>query len=102
MKSRYLDEGTHRGPGVAMLCPELADSTVRGNTAIHDFAVRNREAADGHSFDMVVTWALEAASTSVVEYDIRSEAEEQAWAEIIQWDGDRVREVHAYILATAG
>jgi hypothetical protein len=97
-KNRYLDNGTHRGPGVVMLSPDLPDPTLHGKDAIHDFAV----ACGGVESDMTVTWALEATTTSVVEYDLRFEGGEQKWAEIIQWEGDRARRVHAYLLPTAG
>jgi hypothetical protein len=102
VKSRYLDDGTHRGRGVVMLYPRLEDSTIHGNEAIYDFAVLCRDVTGGSAGDWVVTWALEAGSTSIVEYDIRSEVGEQKWAEITQWDGDRVRQTHLYVLATAG
>lgn len=102
VKSVYLDDGTHRGPGVVMLYPGLPDSTLRGNDAIYDFAVACGAVGGAVESDIVVTWALEAASTSVVEYDVSFEGVEQKWAEIIQWDDDRVRQVHAYLLATAG
>jgi hypothetical protein len=84
VKNLYREDGTHRGPGVVMVHPELAGSTLYGNDAIYDFAVAC--AAMAVESDMVVTWALEDASTSVVEYDIRFERGGEMKSEIIQWD----------------
>lgn len=101
VKNLYREDGTHRGPGVVLVYPELAGSTLYGNDAIYDFAVAC--AAMAVESDMVVTWALEAPSTLVVEYDIRYEGGgEMKWAEIIQWESGQVRQAHVYILATAG
>ena len=100
VSQNYLDDATHRGPGMVLLAPEIADHTLRGAAAIRQFVKANKPE------EIVITyrvhWALETESTSVAEYEFMS----PEWAapgfavDIIEWSGDKVKSVRAYALTS--
>ena len=94
----YHDDATHRGPGVSLLYPELTDATLRGRDAIQDFVSRIA-AADLGEVTIRITWAHEAGSMSITEYDVNfPDGRFAHWAEVDEWDGGKVRTVRAYDL----
>jgi hypothetical protein len=96
IRNLYLDDGTHRGPGVALFFPDRLDSTLRGAEAISGLAAASREAMGDLDIDFTITSALEDASVSAVEYDVGDG--DMRFAEIITWGGENVRQVHVYTL----
>ena len=98
--ARYLEEGTHRGPGVVLLAPEIADHTLRGAAAIRDFVKTNNPASMSMTYK--VYWVLETESTSVVEYEFMNPGRDAPGiaVEIVEWSGDKARSVRAYALTS--
>lgn len=102
VRDLYAGDATHRGPGVVQFYPERADATLEGNDTITEFAARIQGSVGGDAeFDFVVTHALDAGDTSVVEYDLRSGDGVQHWVEIVEWDGDHVRHARVYFLPSS-
>ena len=94
----YHDDATHRGPGVSLLYPELTDATLRGKDAIRDFVSRIDAAGLGE-VTIRITWAQENGPISVTEFDVNfPDGRFAHWAEVEEWDGDKVRTVRAYDL----
>ena len=94
----YHDDATHRGPGVSLLYPGLTDATLRSRASIKDFVDRIA-AADLGEVTIRITAAYETGQVSITEYGVSfPDGRVAHWAEIDEWDGDRVRTVRAYHL----
>ena len=102
VSQRYLEDGTHRGPGVIRMLPELDDATVRGRSALRDF-VESYAPAKG-TLKYKVNWVLETGETSVVEYEFMIAGRDRPGlaTEVIEWSGEQVRSARAYLLAAPG
>lgn len=94
----YLDEGTHRGPGVARLAPDQPDATLHGRREISAFVERIAPLLGRLTYR--VSWVLESESVSVVEYEYESANGPAGLAtDVVEWENGQVSACRTYGLA---
>gem|GEM_PF-5784783 len=96
----YLDDATHRGPGVLRFLPDAPGATLHARADI-----RRRVAALAPVAGLLtyqVTWVQETDSASVVEYEVRVGSDEPKFSvDVVEWVAARVCCSRSYVLAIA-